>query len=247
MGRPPLGKQAMSDAERQRRHRAAHPVTKPVTKPAAQAAAQAAAEIAALKAQIASLKARIAELDRDNVALKARIAELETEIARLRVGAGRGDAAPAANGSGPRAGAARGDAAPAANSSGPNAQISKFIRHLGNANQVEAEVAARKLVSGLAASESDRHTLAELWEKHCEKQARQRPPRPEPVDWPEVKRAVKRYAEFKTKVNINNVHKAIRTQMPALTGGTNTFNYLIRCLEELGFVVKRGQWTYERR
>jgi hypothetical protein len=59
MGRPPIGKQAMTDAERQRRHRAAQPVTKPVTKPAAQPAAKPDRR----DQQIASLKARIAELE----------------------------------------------------------------------------------------------------------------------------------------------------------------------------------------
>jgi hypothetical protein len=53
MGRPPIGKVAMTNAERVARHRALHPkpVTKPVTEPG---------EVAALKARIAGL-----EVERD--------------------------------------------------------------------------------------------------------------------------------------------------------------------------------------
>jgi hypothetical protein len=67
MGRPPIGKHAMTDAERQQRHRAAHPVTKP----AAQPAAQVAAESAALKREIAALKALVAERDQQIASLKS--------------------------------------------------------------------------------------------------------------------------------------------------------------------------------
>ena len=58
MGRPPIGKIAMTDAERMRRYRAKHPVTKPVTKPSAADTAD-----SALKQELATAKARIRELE----------------------------------------------------------------------------------------------------------------------------------------------------------------------------------------
>jgi hypothetical protein len=65
MGRPPIGKQAMSDAERQRRHRAAQPVTK--TRPAAAAPDGRDRTITALKARIAELEGRVRELEAELV------------------------------------------------------------------------------------------------------------------------------------------------------------------------------------
>ena len=74
VGRPPIGKRAMTGAERVRRYRLLHATDKPVTKPAATVTKQ--ASTAAL--------ARITELEQLNAALvtelahaKARIAELE--------------------------------------------------------------------------------------------------------------------------------------------------------------------------
>jgi hypothetical protein len=67
MGRPPIGKTAMTDAERQRRHRAQQAVTKPVTKPAQPDPAT------------AVLKARIAELDPASLSATAQ-KKLETAI-----------------------------------------------------------------------------------------------------------------------------------------------------------------------
>ncbi len=92
MGRPPIGKTAMTDAERMRRYRLKHgtakPVTKPVTKPAGTDAALA-QELAAAKARIAALElereqranaAKAAPRDKDD-----RIAELEEEIRALQL------------------------------------------------------------------------------------------------------------------------------------------------------------------
>jgi hypothetical protein len=61
MGRPPIGKVAMTGAERVRRYRAKHGVAKPVTKPVTKQVGTAAA--AGLQAENATLKARIAELE----------------------------------------------------------------------------------------------------------------------------------------------------------------------------------------
>jgi hypothetical protein len=64
MGRPPIGKVAMTGAERtrlyRRRHGADKPVTKPVTK---QASAAADAALAQARAELKQAKARIAELE----------------------------------------------------------------------------------------------------------------------------------------------------------------------------------------
>jgi hypothetical protein len=111
------------------------------------------------------------------------IARLEAEIAALkaaaRAGATRERTTAAATASfTPRR------SSPAAPASG--AQLAKFIRHLGNANPHEAEIAATKLISGLAASESDRNALASLWEKHVAERVAAAPPKPKPIDWPEV-------------------------------------------------------------
>jgi hypothetical protein len=59
MGRPPIGKVAMTTAERVRRYRLKHP-DKPVTKHDKLAAAK--AEIAALKQELAQAKSEIAAL-----------------------------------------------------------------------------------------------------------------------------------------------------------------------------------------
>jgi hypothetical protein len=228
MGRPPIGKHAMTDAERQRRHRAQFRDSKPVTKPAEADKAK--------DREIASLRARIAELEREKAQREARDREFVGALA-----SDRGKHRPSESLS-TRA---------TTQDSGSNTQISKFIRHLGNANEAEAAAAARKLVSRLAASESDRHALAELWEKHCKEQARQRPPKPKPVDWPEVENAIKTYAEGKTKVNLNRLAKAIYAKVPALNDnleelrGDQIYGFFIGRLRRLGF-VKRGEWTYER-
>jgi SMC interacting uncharacterized protein involved in chromosome segregation len=71
-GRPPLGKQAMSSAERQRRYLAR---IRGTGKPAPTDTSKVQAETAALKAEIATLKRRVREQD-------SKIAELEKLAAR---------------------------------------------------------------------------------------------------------------------------------------------------------------------
>jgi Rad3-related DNA helicase len=98
MGRPPIGKTAMTDAERMRRYRLKHGKAKPVTKPAGP-------DYDVLVQELAQARARIAELEREltsereqreaaeaNAAKAAprdnkgdRIAELEAEIRDLRL------------------------------------------------------------------------------------------------------------------------------------------------------------------
>jgi DNA repair exonuclease SbcCD ATPase subunit len=80
-GRPPIGKQAMSTAERQRRHRARFRDTAPVAKPTRPAAA-AAQELAQAKKGSAAeqFPTRIAELEAQLAQAKARITELQNEL-----------------------------------------------------------------------------------------------------------------------------------------------------------------------
>jgi hypothetical protein len=181
---------------------------------------------------------RHAEAAREIAQLKARIAELETALAQEREkrrppGPVR-IASPATHA--------------ATQSSGPNAQIAKFIRHLGNANQTEAAMAAQGLVTRLTANESDRHALADLWEKHCKEQAVQRPKR-KPVDWSAVERAINAYAEGKTRVTINKLVKAVRAQEPSLEDhgdSANTYQFFKRRLGRLGFTASSSGLTFER-
>jgi hypothetical protein len=78
MGRPPIGKTAMTGAERVRRYRLKHGADKPVTKPVTKHSTDNVAGKAALKAElmckdreIARLKARVAELEARGEAMKA--------------------------------------------------------------------------------------------------------------------------------------------------------------------------------
>jgi hypothetical protein len=246
MGRPPIGKVAMTSTERSRRYRAglaakpaATKTAEPATKPKAEPERD--DRSAEKDREIAQLKARIAELESERAQRDARIRELEPALARAREKHKHSESVLDAS-----------LATQATHGSGPNAQISKFIRHLGNANQAEATTAAQKLVSGLTASESDRHALAELWEKHCEEHARQHPPKPKPIDWSEVERAIKTFAEGKTKVTINKVFTAVHAQVPEFEqwhgwGDSPRKGRFIRdCLSRLGFAASRSGLTFER-
>src|SRR6516162_5848792 len=79
MGRPPIGKEAMTGAERMRLYRLTHgtakPVTKPVTKPAAAGPDR-------RDEEIARLKARVAELARAMVACQGK--RIETKKAHTK-------------------------------------------------------------------------------------------------------------------------------------------------------------------
>jgi len=70
MGRPPIGKQAMSGAERTRRYRAKLRHSAPVTKPAGGNARAFEARITALKRRIAELERRGAKTQRMTAAQK---------------------------------------------------------------------------------------------------------------------------------------------------------------------------------
>ena len=72
MGRPPLGKIAMTSTERSCRHRLKHRPEQPATKPCDDAA------LATARERIAELEAQVANLAAENAALKARDRERTT-------------------------------------------------------------------------------------------------------------------------------------------------------------------------
>jgi hypothetical protein len=89
MGRPPIGKVAMTGAERMRLYRRKHGTAKPVTKPAAPDHTALVQELAQAKAELAAAKARITELSLkhaapDRAAAGADAARWEAEIAAFR-------------------------------------------------------------------------------------------------------------------------------------------------------------------
>src|SRR5262245_29818320 len=87
MGRPPIGKVAMTGAERVRRFRAKQRPDKPETKRNETGGAVGTAEIAALKRQLAQAHKRIAELEQprdEATGLQAENAALQDEVIRLK-------------------------------------------------------------------------------------------------------------------------------------------------------------------
>jgi hypothetical protein len=81
MGRPPIGKVAMTGAERTRLYRLKHGTTKSVPKPSADNAA----EIAALRKELAQAKARIAELEKAGAVAADEVARLKDELYTARM------------------------------------------------------------------------------------------------------------------------------------------------------------------
>ena len=87
MGRPPIGKQAMSGAERTRQYRERLRHSKPVTKPSEPAQGELAAEITRLQQKLAQAHKRIAGLE-------AKLADAgRRELTRTRGGVEFGEAA----------------------------------------------------------------------------------------------------------------------------------------------------------
>jgi hypothetical protein len=85
MGRPPIGKVAMSGAERTRlyrlKHGTAEPVTKHVTKPAGHVHDALVRELAAARARIAELEAKLQQLTEQD---DSEVAVLKAELERAR-------------------------------------------------------------------------------------------------------------------------------------------------------------------
>ncbi len=84
MGRPPIGKTAMTGAERVRRYRLKHAADQPVTKQTSSVTKPASPDNAALVKEVAQAKARNAELEKAGAAAAAEIAALKAELARER-------------------------------------------------------------------------------------------------------------------------------------------------------------------
>jgi hypothetical protein len=126
--------------------------------------------------------------------------------------------------------------------------IAKFIRMTGDPSEHEARQAAGRLISALMANEADRHALADLWDKHCEQAARQRPAKPKPINWPEVEAAVVSYAEGKTTVTVNKTLRAIKDAIKddITVLGEVGARYIHSTLTRLGFTRSASGLTYSR-
>jgi hypothetical protein len=237
MGRPPIGKVAMTNTERSRRYRAglaAQPAatkfatkpfaTKPVTKPSPEPEASKDQEIAKLKARIRELEAELAH---------AR-SQREAEVGRLRAAADT----PKHHRPESRGAAVKEDT-----------ELMKVIRRLDSANNDnEAVGAIRKLASELQARGRGFQQLADLTVQWDQEDAIVRTPKPKPVDWPKVESIVKTYTEGKTKVTYNAVSKAVYAHMPKEQEEKlreHSAGFIIGCLRRLSF-VRRSESTYER-
>jgi hypothetical protein len=234
MGRPPIGKTAMTDAERMRRYRLKHgkakPVTKPVTKPAGP-------DHDVLVQELAQARARITDVAAENTALK-------TELARER----SMRAAAEAKHSKPGSNVDDKDHSDAAAAAGPmGKKVFKILLKLDDANDNTVLVAARKLVSDLKASGSDLRTLADGLGTEWEKQQKAKPAPPPPIDFSAVEAAVKRYATDRTTVQIRLIWKVLVAEVPGLDrGGNPVTEYIMRCLRRLGFAGSSSSKTWHR-
>ena len=186
MGRPPIGKVAMSGAERTRLYRlklaATKPVTKPVTKPST------------ADAELAAAKARIAELQATHNADTARIRELENKTITL-------------------AEAHRVAAVPADGTM--SAQTFKLLCSLDAPEDGVVLNAARALVRNLKASGSDLRTLSDALEAEWKK-TQQPKERPVTVDYTAVDVAIDRCVADREKVTFDRVWNAIVAAVPVL-------------------------------
>jgi hypothetical protein len=227
MGRPPIGKVAMTGAERTRLYRLRRGPAKPAPKSDAHAALK--AENAALKAAIEKLKAQ----GDGNAALRARIAELEMQLAHERSAQAAAEAEPSKPGGNEAMGK----------------RVFKLVLRLDSPNDNEALLAARKLVRELKAIGSDLRTLAAALETEWEKQQKAKPAPPPPIDFSEVEAAVKRYAADRTTVNFNRMWRALKAEVPALDvhRGRNVAHYLMGCLRRLGFAGSSSNLTWHRK
>jgi hypothetical protein len=173
--------------------------------------------------------------DREIASLKARIAELEAA-------ARRSDAIPPFRSFDPLRTPTTGDT-----------RLMKLIRRLdAPENEHEAAGAARMLANELQARGRSFQGLANLTAQWDREDAATRKPKPRPVDWPEVERAIEACVDGKTKVSMNAVFKAIGARVPAFGEyreagfGRTKHSFVDRCLQRLGFIASRSRLTYER-
>jgi hypothetical protein len=248
----PLKKDANREYMREymRRRRAAQAVSavKPAAKPGEREAEPdrrlGARADTALKNENAALKARIAELEAELAGERARHSEAEaaTKATRATVKAVRVAATPPAA---PKPAASLGEER---GKPVKSELISKFIRMTGDDSGNEAQQAAQKLISALRANKDDRHTLADLWDKHCEQEARKRPAKPKPINWPEVEAAIIRLADGKATLTMNAVLKAIRAAGSAADAREQEtlHRYIFGVMKRLGFTASPSLMSFRR-
>jgi hypothetical protein len=226
MGRPPIGKVAMSGAERMRRLRAKHPVTKPVTKPAS-------ADSARLEARIRKLEDENANLRDENAKLRARAETRSTSD---------GGALAAAEG------AKHQRPEKFKQDKDDDNRISKLIRRLDSPEDNAVLKTARSLVSELQTDGKNLQFLSDLFHQQWKKENAERPTKPKPIDYSQIEAIVRRYTDGKTKVNIEAVVTAIFAEVPAWRGqlGRDGAKYIERCMQRRGFTL-RGRKTWERK
>jgi hypothetical protein len=236
MGRPPIGKTAMTGAERVQRHR----LMKRAELRAALSSAPKPKEPAATKL----LPAPDAAKDQEIAKLKARVRELEVEVQRRdRTAAEMLEAVRSAAGEPLKHSASRGAAVK------EDTELMRLIRRLDSPNDDnEAVGAVRKLASELQARGRGFQQLADLTVQWDQEDAIVRMPKPKPVDWSKVESIVKTYAEGRTKVTYNAVSKAVYAHMPEEQEEKlreHSASFIIGCLRRLGFVA-RSENTWER-
>jgi hypothetical protein len=260
MGRKPIGKAAMTSSERQRRFLDKLRGTKGKTDNAA-VARPGEAEIRKLKAAHDKLAADLTREITAHGKTQTEKAQLERDLARetaarksaeefvdmtnaawMKIAARSGQTPSQQRRPESRRADAKGDTV-----------LMKLIRRLDSPDS-EAVAALRKLASELQSRGRGFQELADLTARWDQEDAVVRPPKPKPIDWPEVERAVKMYTEGKTKVTINKVTAAVYDHVPALKRSERSeevrsdyvYGFLVGCLERLGF-RRRGEMTYERR
>jgi hypothetical protein len=218
MGRPPIGKVAMTATERSHRFRAKQRAKQPATKPAKPATKLSVADAAT----IAALKTRNRELEADVARLTAELSKqqsLRRESRGITIKHTK---------------------------TGDDARHMMLIRQLGDTTSDRSK-AVKALANELQAIGKDFNDLAEATAPWL-KEAAQRPSKPKPIDWKAVEAAIARFTEGKSKVNTDAVWRAIVADVPALKDQDqqHAAHYLFRCLRRLGFTANRTGQTYAR-
>jgi hypothetical protein len=184
----------------------------------------------------------------DSAPLKARIRELEADVARLKTELEAGAAMRQGSLTAMKQ-TGDGKVTQVQNAS-PN-RLRKLIVRLGNmSNDNDHDVlqSVRKVDGELRALGKDFHALAELTEQ-WDKEAKQRPTKPKPVDFTLMEPIIVEFVEGKTKVNFNKLLKAVNDGVPGLREQENfdpVYGYMYRCLGKLGFKASRSGTTWER-
>ena len=225
MGRPPIGKTAMSATERSRRYRAGLATKPDAAKPDAAKpdATKHAAKPDATKH--ATKPDATSTADAELAAAKARIRELEATLAKAhRVAAVPADGK-------------------------MSAQTFKLLCSLDAPEDGVVLNAARALVRNLKASGSDLRTLSDALEAEWKK-TQQPKERPVTVDYTVVDGAIDRSIAGREKVTFDRVWKAIVAAVPVLDKGgppaRHAIEYTHRRLQRLGFTASNSMRSFQR-